>query len=314
MKRYKELKCDSKIFTEQYIIDEKLLENGFQWFLDCEVEDVRIEISRKDVKPVLIFNSGIFFSGTWKYGCFRDGVWKYGTWEDGVWFNGVWYNGTFKKGIIENGKFHHGTIEDGIIRGGEFYNMIINKNVKKEEPKKVTQPQNDESVPQGEKIIEKMKTLNEKTTKRSIMSFNQFKKVNEMDGYEDEFTKHEEIVDDSDSEFENPSDELDHEISSDELDSIEHELEETPEEERAEHEIGGSQEDEPFLHLGTEKPERITTPEDRLKDWTRLSSNPSGRKIFRSFDEYLRSQGQDPTKYREIKEAEPKVKGVRRKA
>ena len=304
MKRYKELKCDSKIFTEQYKIDEKLLENGFQWFLDCEVEDVRIEISRKDVKPVLIFNSGTFFTGTWKYGCFRDGVWKYGTWENGVWFNGIWYNGTFKNGVIENGKFHHGTIENGIIKGGEFYNMIINKNVKKEEPEKVSQPQNDESVPQGEKIIEKMKTLNEKTTKRSIMSFNQFKKVNEMvDEFEDEFTKHE-FVDDSDSDLP---------IEEDEIDSR-HELEETPDEERAEHEVGGSQE-EPFLHLDVEKPERITTPEDRLRDWDRLSSNPGGRKIFRSFDEYLRSQGQDPTKYRETKDPDaPKFKGVRRKA
>ena len=96
MKRYKELIFGDKTFTETHLIDQKLLENGFDWFLDCEVENVSLEIKKK----TLVFNSGVFFNGTWVYGVFQDGQWKYGTWEGGVWYNGTWYNGIFKNGII----------------------------------------------------------------------------------------------------------------------------------------------------------------------------------------------------------------------
>jgi len=164
MKRYKELKYNRKTYTEQWKIDEILLKEGFQWFLDCEVEDVRLEISHS----TLIFNSGTFFNGTWKYGVFRDGVWKYGVWENGVWYNGKWFNGAFKDGIIFDGKFFHGRMEKGEIKGGEFYHMEISKEVKKEEkePPKVIEPV-DNKVPQGEKITtEKMK--------KYVKSFNDF--------------------------------------------------------------------------------------------------------------------------------------------
>jgi hypothetical protein len=167
MRRYKELRYNSKTYTEQYKINQILLEEGFQWFLDCEVEEVRIEIRNK----TLIFNSGTFFNGTWKYGVFRDGVWKYGIWEGGVWYNGKWFNGIFQSGIIFDGDFQHGKIEGGEIKGGEFNNMVIDPSVidKREKLKKQKKPL-DNTIPQGEKIIEKQM--------KKIISFKDYK-INE---------------------------------------------------------------------------------------------------------------------------------------
>jgi len=129
MKRYKELKYDGKLYTEQYKIDEILIENNFNWFLDCEVENVKLEIEYN----TLIFNAGVFFNGTWIYGVFRDGEWKYGTWESGVWYNGIWRNGIFKNGLIFNGRFFNGKIENGTIKGGEFFKVNINETVIRED-------------------------------------------------------------------------------------------------------------------------------------------------------------------------------------
>lgn len=125
MKRYKELKFGDKTYTETYKINEILAKNGFEWFLDCEVENVRLEIT----KNTLVFNSGVFFNGNWEYGVFRDGQWKYGTWEGGVWYNGTWYNGIYKNGLIFNGRFLNGKIEGGEIRGGDFFDIEISRNV-----------------------------------------------------------------------------------------------------------------------------------------------------------------------------------------
>jgi len=140
LKRYKELKYDDKTYTETYKINEILIKNGFDWFLDCEVENCRIEILAK----TLVFNSGVFFNGTWQYGVFRDGQWKYGTWEGGVWYNGTWYNGIFKNGIIFDGRFIAGKIEGGEIRGGEFFDCEISKDV----AKSITQENKNSPKPQ----------------------------------------------------------------------------------------------------------------------------------------------------------------------
>lgn len=149
MKRYKELKFGDSTYTETYKINDILIKNGFDWFLDCEVENVRIEIS----KNTLIFNSGVFFNGTWQYGVFRDGQWKYGTWEGGVWYNGTWYNGIFKNGLIFDGRFISGKIEGGEIRGGEFFNVEIGKTVYKniaQENKNSPKPQQGQPKNRGE--------------------------------------------------------------------------------------------------------------------------------------------------------------------
>ena len=151
MNRYKELKFDGKEYTEQYKIDEILIDNDFSWFLDCEVENVRIEIQYE----TLIFNAGVFFNGTWQFGVFRDGEWKSGTWENGVWYNGIWRRGTFKSGIIYDGRFFSGKIESGVIKGGEFYDIKIDSSVDREdnyEPEIDKDANKVQAVSLGEKI------------------------------------------------------------------------------------------------------------------------------------------------------------------
>ena len=42
--RYSELKYDGKTFTEQWRIDEILIEEKFHWMVDAEIENARLEI------------------------------------------------------------------------------------------------------------------------------------------------------------------------------------------------------------------------------------------------------------------------------
>ena len=150
MKRYKELKFDGNIYTEQYKIDDILIKNGYNWFLDCEIENVRIEI----LHDTLVFNSGVFFNGVWYYGVFRDGEWKSGIWENGVWYNGIWRTGTFESGIIFNGKFFAGTIKSNTtIKGGNFYNINIEKGVIREDKYKAV-PVDKSYVAEPTKIVD----------------------------------------------------------------------------------------------------------------------------------------------------------------
>ena len=135
MKRYKELKFEDKTITETHLIDQELIKHKFEWFLDCEVENVCLEIK----KNTLVFNSGVFFNGTWQYGVWQDGQWIYGTWEGGVWYNGTWRNGIFKNGLIFGGRFLSGKIEGGEIRGGDIFDVQISKEVVNNTVQKVTQ-------------------------------------------------------------------------------------------------------------------------------------------------------------------------------
>lgn len=124
--RYSELKYDGKIYTEQWKIDEILIDNKFNWMVDAEIKNARLEI----FQDTLVWNAGIWYNGNWYFGVWRDGEWRYGTWQNGVFYNGVWRNGTFKSGIIFNGKFFKGKIESGEIRGGQFIDTEISPNVK----------------------------------------------------------------------------------------------------------------------------------------------------------------------------------------
>jgi len=203
MNRYKELKIDGKIYIEQYKIDEILIENNFNWFLNCEIENVRIEI----LYDTLIFNSGVFFNGTWYYGVFRDGEWKSGTWENGVWYNGTWRNGTYKSGIIFNGKFFNGIIESGIIRGGNFYDIKINSNVTREDNYKI-EKDNDIQPIQPIKIIERfdgfLKKLNEDNNfKVDVDPFEEddWDDAIPGQGYEEDFYEEEKLIGFNDIKF-----------------------------------------------------------------------------------------------------------------
>ena len=123
--RYKELKYQDKILTEQAEIENILIKNGFNWILDAEIKDARLEIT----KETLVWNSGLWYNGDWYYGVFRHGEWRYGNWRNGVWYNGVWKDGFFNSGIIFGGQFINGEIKNGEIRGGKFYSMKIGKYV-----------------------------------------------------------------------------------------------------------------------------------------------------------------------------------------
>ena len=79
--RYSELKYDGKIYTAQWQIDEILIKNKFNWMIDAEIKNARLEISQ----DTLVWNAGIWYNGDWYFGVWRDGEWKYGTWQNGVW-------------------------------------------------------------------------------------------------------------------------------------------------------------------------------------------------------------------------------------
>lgn len=123
--RYSELKYDGQVHTEQWKIDEILIKNKFNWMVNAEIKNARLEI----FQDTLVWNAGIWYNGDWFFGVWRDGEWRYGTWQNGVWYNGVWRNGTFKSGIIYNGKFFKGQIESGEIRGGQFIDIEIDPKV-----------------------------------------------------------------------------------------------------------------------------------------------------------------------------------------
>lgn len=104
MQRFLELKTDNKVFNTTKSIEQYLYTSPFYWLLECEVDDVKLEI--KD--NILYWNSGIFYWGVWKWGVFNSGEFRSGTWEGGVWFGGTfkgtWLNGVFKAGIFKGKK------------------------------------------------------------------------------------------------------------------------------------------------------------------------------------------------------------------
>lgn len=123
--RYSELKYNGQTYTEQWKIDEILIKNKFNWLVNAEIKNARLEI----FENTLVWNAGIWYNGSWYFGVWRDGEWRYGTWQNGVWYNGVWRDGTFKSGIIYKGKFFKGKIESGEIRGGQFISIEIDPKV-----------------------------------------------------------------------------------------------------------------------------------------------------------------------------------------
>lgn len=145
--RYKELKFEGKTYTEKYQIDEILLDNKLNWFLDCEIENVRFEI----MKETLIINGGIFYNGVFEYGVIRDIDCRNITFQNGVIYNGVFKRIKMMKGIIFDGTFIKGDILFADIRGGEFKDVNISDNVNKTQ--KETQPsllEPEKVQPQGE--------------------------------------------------------------------------------------------------------------------------------------------------------------------
>lgn len=110
--KYKELKYKGKIYTEDYQIEEILVENGFSWVIDAETYMLRLEI----LNDTLIINAGTWYNGIFKYGCIRNCAWKFGTFESGIIFNINWQDGMFLSGIIYNGTFYQGQFLNAKLR------------------------------------------------------------------------------------------------------------------------------------------------------------------------------------------------------
>ena len=194
MSRYKELKIENKVITDKNEIEKILIEKNFNWILDAEIENSRLEIT----KDTLIWNSGIWYNGDWEYGVFRHGEWKYGVWKNGVWYNGVWQDGIFRSGIIFGGQFINGQIRNGQIKGGKFYTVEIGRYVERLD-KKPEIRNNKEEVQLAEVQLEK-----------KIYNFKQFEALSnqEIDDILDRMSKYGELSNRDEQElknFQNPN-------------------------------------------------------------------------------------------------------------
>jgi hypothetical protein len=92
--RYIELKKGNKIINSQREIDKILELEGFNWLVDSEIEEAKIEIKNN----TLIWHGGVFYSGNWEYGIFREGEFY------GKFINGIFESGEFKGNWISGVK------------------------------------------------------------------------------------------------------------------------------------------------------------------------------------------------------------------
>jgi hypothetical protein len=95
--RFKKLVANGKA-VPQHMIERSLEDQGFAWLVDCELEDADVEI----VRNTLIWKSGNFYTGSWRYG-----IWKSGD------FHGRWENGIFESGRML-GEFVSGIMDPGL--------------------------------------------------------------------------------------------------------------------------------------------------------------------------------------------------------
>ena len=90
--RYNKLKYGDKTITSSSKINKILSDNKLYWLIDSEIENADIEIKN----DTLIWHSGKYYTGDWKYGIFKEGE-----------FHGNFINGIFEDGIFK-GKWHSG--------------------------------------------------------------------------------------------------------------------------------------------------------------------------------------------------------------
>lgn len=90
--KYEELLVDGKSIRSQSEIMQVLKSRGFNWVIDSEMENSKLEIKN----DTIIWHSGTFYSGIWEYGIFKSGKF-YGIFENGIFengeFNGKWISG-----------------------------------------------------------------------------------------------------------------------------------------------------------------------------------------------------------------------------
>lgn len=97
--RFKKLTIGDKVITSNKLIEYELSICDFNWLLECEVDNVEIEI--KD--NILYWHNGIFYWGNWIWGIFNNGEFRSGTWNGGILyggeFSGEWLNGKNMKEV-----------------------------------------------------------------------------------------------------------------------------------------------------------------------------------------------------------------------
>jgi hypothetical protein len=177
--RYSELKYNGETYTEQWKIDEILIKNKFNWMVNAEIKNARLEI----FNTTLVWNGGIWYNGDWYFGVWRDGEWRYGTWQNGVFYNGTWKNGTFKSGIIYNGHFFKGKILGGEIRGGQFIDVEISEGVIEYNNDEIITQQEEQAPAQPDTVKVHTQPSNEK---KIIKNFDMF--------IEHRYYKHSELI------------------------------------------------------------------------------------------------------------------------
>lgn len=114
MQRFSKLIYNGNELKSSKLIEQQLYNSSFNWLLDCEVDNVDIEI--KD--NILYWNSGIFYWGNWKWGIFMSGEFRSGIWHGGIFLNGI-FKGTWNNGVFKKGEFK------GIKIKGEFPNEQV---------------------------------------------------------------------------------------------------------------------------------------------------------------------------------------------
>jgi hypothetical protein len=99
MKRFKKLILPDKEIESVKLIEQYLSSSEFSWILECEVDDVVLEIDT--TLNILKWKSGIFYWGIWHWGVFESGEFRSGDWLGGIFLNGI-FNGNWKIGWREN--------------------------------------------------------------------------------------------------------------------------------------------------------------------------------------------------------------------
>jgi hypothetical protein len=100
MQRILKIITESIEYTNIKDIENYLYSSPFYWILDCELDNVILEI--KD--NILYFKSGIFYWGIWYWGVFENGEFRSGDWNGGIFFNGL-FKGNWKNGVWKGGTF-----------------------------------------------------------------------------------------------------------------------------------------------------------------------------------------------------------------
>ena len=99
--KYKSLIHSNREYNRQSDIEDILSRHGFNWLIDAEFENAEIEVKN----DTILWHSGTWYSGNFKYGIWLNGDFKWGTFENGIWENGN-FNGKFLSGIFKDGNMN----------------------------------------------------------------------------------------------------------------------------------------------------------------------------------------------------------------